>query len=299
MKLELDTRLRVFAAYARQRSFSKAADDLFISQPAVSKQIADLERDLDIQLVNRKLPKAGLTEAGEFLAQYVLQAEALLSQALRGLEAYKRPEYSHLTLAASGTPGHYLLPPLMATFQLAHPNVHVTITISTSNQVVEAVRQHKAELGILGGLITAPEVEADPLIRDDIVLIGPPSLANKRFTTRELGDFAWIHREEGSSTRSAVEAAWKDLGITPKARIDMPSWETVKQAVINNVGIAGCSRLILGAELKAGLIVLLDAPFWKLQRTISLIYMANVPLTPSAELFRAELHRYIKKNTGL
>jgi DNA-binding transcriptional LysR family regulator len=69
----------------------------------------------------------------------------------------------------------------------------------------------------------------------------------------------------------------------------MPSWETVKQAVINNVGIAACSRLILSTELKAGLLIVLDAPFWKLQRTISFIYMANVPLTPSAELFRDEL----------
>jgi DNA-binding transcriptional LysR family regulator len=79
----------------------------------------------------------------------------------------------------------------------------------------------------------------------------------------------------------------------------MPSWETVKQAVINNVGIAACSRLMLSSELKAGSLVLLDTPFWKLQRTISLIYMANVPMTPSAELFREELHRYIKTSISV
>ena len=90
MKLELDSRLRVFAAIARQHSFSKAAHELSISQPAVSHHIADLENDLGVQLVNRGSKQVELTPAGEYLAQYVLRAEALLVQASQGLNEYKQ-----------------------------------------------------------------------------------------------------------------------------------------------------------------------------------------------------------------
>ena len=105
MKLELDSRLRAFAALARQHSFSKAAHELSISQPAVSRHIADLENDLGILLVNRGSKNVELTPAGEYLAQYALRAEALLVQASQGLKAYTQITPRILQLAASGTPG--------------------------------------------------------------------------------------------------------------------------------------------------------------------------------------------------
>lgn len=294
MKLELDSRLRVFAALARQHSFSRAAEELLISQPAVSRHVADLEKDLGILLVNRSAQKVGLTPAGEYLAQYVLRVEALLAQASQGLKAYTQITAATLYLAASGTPGNYLLPPILSVFHQTYPGVTVNLFLGTSSLVIDAVRTHRAELGVVGGLATIDEVEVEPVYEDEIVLIGPPDLAGNPLTPRELRNFDWLTREPGSSTRQVVEAAWQDLGILPHAHLELPSWEAIKLAVASGSGIAACSRLAIGPELKSGTLSLLDAPAWKVRRTISLIKIAEVELSKEATWFKEMMIRQVR-----
>src|SRR5262245_47524055 len=121
--MKLEARLRAFAAFARRRSFSAAAQELRISQPAVSKHVADVERDVGVRLVARR-PRGGeLTPAGEFLANHVLRAQALLAQAARGIGEFRQATTGSLAIVASGVPGTYLLPEVIATFQGAHPGV--------------------------------------------------------------------------------------------------------------------------------------------------------------------------------
>src|SRR5687767_14571921 len=108
--MELDAQLRAFAAFCRQHSFSGAAEELMISQPAVSKHIATLESRLGLQLVNRNHRGGGLTAGGVFLGQHVLRAEAILSQAARGILEFANPGTGVLSVVASGVPGTYLLP---------------------------------------------------------------------------------------------------------------------------------------------------------------------------------------------
>ncbi len=290
--MELEARLRALAAFARQQSFSAAAAELFISQPAVSKHIADLERHVGIQLVIRH-PRGGtLTPAGEFLAQYILRAEALLAQASRGLGAFSNPGHVSLLLAASGTPGTYLLPRILGAFHESYPGVEINTFFGNSEQVVEAVRSHKAEIGLVGGLAAAPEIQVEALVEDEVVLIGPTALAGRQFEPSALQAYTWVSREEGSATRSMAETAWQDLGVTSRARLEMPSWEAVKLVVASGVGIAACSRLALEVELKAGTLVVLDVPRWNVHRTISIISMADVPLTPPAAQFLVLLRQY-------
>jgi DNA-binding transcriptional LysR family regulator len=117
--MRLEARLRAFAAFARRHSFSGAAQDLRISQPAVSKHIADVERQLGV-------PRGGaLTEAGVFLADYVLRAEAILAQAALGVPEFRTPGSGLLTIVAAGVRGTYLLPEVIAQFQKAHPGIRV------------------------------------------------------------------------------------------------------------------------------------------------------------------------------
>ena len=283
--MELDARLRALAAFARQGSFSHAADELFISQPAVSKHIADLERHLGIQLIIRQPRGGSLTPAGEYLCEYVLRAEALLTQAARGLTAFSNPGHDTLSLATSGTPGTYLLPRVLGVFNKSYPNVEIVTHFGTSEEVIEAVRSHRAEFGLVGGLVAAQEIEAEPLIEDDVVLIGPTALHGVQFEPRALQAFTWISREEGSATRSVVEGAWREMGITPRKGLEMPSWEAVKLAVASGLGIAACSRFALEVELKAGTLAILDVPRWKLRRMISIISMVDTSLTPPAAQF--------------
>src|SRR3954470_19371482 len=121
--MELTARLRAFAGFVRRSSFSGAAAELRISQPAVSKHIADLEQDLGVKLIERR--SRALTAAGEFLANHVLRAEAILAQAAYGMVALREPSEATLSIQASGTPGTYLLPEIVAAFQAAHPAVPI------------------------------------------------------------------------------------------------------------------------------------------------------------------------------
>src|SRR3989442_2533544 len=138
--MELGARLGAFAGFVRRGSFSGAADELHISQPAVSKHIADMERDLGVKLIERR--SRALTAAGELLASHVLRAEAILAQAARGVDALREPGVGTLAILASGTPGTYLLPDVIASFQRAHPGVRVSFGLGTSEEVVNAVRSH-------------------------------------------------------------------------------------------------------------------------------------------------------------
>lgn len=283
MKLELDSRLRAFAALARQHSFSKAAAELSISQPAVSRHISDLENDLGIMLVDRRSRKLELTPAGEYLAEYVLRAEALLVQASQGVKEFAEITPRTVQIAASGTPGNYLLPPVLSIFQQKYPGVIANLILGTSSQVINSVRTHQAELGVVGGLASADELEVEPIYEDEIVLIGDPAMAGLKLTPRKLRKFTWVTREPGSSTRQVTEAAWQNLGIFPRTLIELPSWEAIKLAVAAGHGISACSRLAIGPELKSATLALLDIPAWKVRRTISLIKIADVELSKEAE----------------
>jgi DNA-binding transcriptional LysR family regulator len=288
--MDLEARLRAFAAFARHRSFSAAARELLISQPAVSKHIADVERAAGVKLVERR-PRGGeLTPAGEFLANHVLRAQALLAQAVRGVGEYRQRVTGSLTIVASGVPATYLLPEVVVTFQGAHPDVRVRIVLGASAQTMEALRSHRAELGVVGGFAAAPEIEAEPLVEEEIVVVGPPQLAGRTVSRREAEAATWISPYEGSATRAAVEAAWADSGITPRRHLELPNWEAVKLAVARGHGVAGCSRFTIESELHAGTLAIVRLPGWKVRRTISIVRHREAVLTPSAREFVAMLH---------
>src|SRR5437899_560050 len=288
--MELEARLRAFAAFARRRSFSAAARELRSSQPAVSKHIAEVEREAGVKLVERR-PRGGeLTPAGEFLANHVLRAQALLAQAARGVAEFRQRATGSLTIVASGVPATYLLPEVVVAFQRVHPGVRVSIVSGASAQTMDALRSHRAELGVVGGFAAAPEIEAEPLVEEEIVVVGPPQLAGRRMSRRDVEAATWISPYEGSATRAAVEAAWADSGITPSRRLELPSWEAVKLAVARGHGVAGCSQFTVEGELRAGSLAIVRLRGWKVRRTISIVRHRDAMLTPSAREFVAMLH---------
>src|SRR5438128_905166 len=183
--MDLEARLRAFAAVARKRSFSAAARELRISQPAISKHVADIERLLGGRLVERRARGGELTAAGAFLADYVLRAEALLAQAARSVTEFHLPPTGSLTIAASGVPATYLIPEVAVAFQRAYPGVQVSIVPAPSAQTMDALRAHRAEFAVVGGFAAAPEIEAEPLVEEDIVVVGPPRYARRRLSRRD------------------------------------------------------------------------------------------------------------------
>ena len=287
--MELEARLRAFAAFARRRSFSAAARELRISQPAVSKHIADVEREVGVKLVVRQ-PRGGqLTPAGEFLANHVLRARALLMQASRGVGEFSQRVTGALTIVASGVPATYLLPEVVVAFQRAHPGVRVSIVPGNSAQTMDALRSHRAELGVVGGFAAAPEIEAEPLVEEQIVVVGAPGLGGRWMSRRDAEAATWISPYQGSATQAAVEAAWADIGITPSHRLELPNWESVKLAVARGNGVAGCSQFTVAGELRAGTLGVIRLRGWKVRRMISIVRHREAALTPSAREFVAML----------
>jgi DNA-binding transcriptional LysR family regulator len=281
--MQLGARLRAFSGFVRRGSFSGAADELRISQPAVSKHIADMERRLGVKLIDRQ--SRALTPAGEFLAAHVLRAEALLRQAAHGLASLREPMSGALTVVASGTPGTYVLPEIVAEFQHRHPGVRVHFELATSAEVIKAVRSHRADIGVTGGFVAAPEIEAEPLIEDEIVIVGAPSFAGRHVSRDELETLTWISREEGSATRVIADDALADLGIVPRRRLALPAWEAIKTAVRRGYGIAAFSKLALTEELANQTLVIIPFLPWRVRRAFSIVRIRDAALTwPAQEL---------------
>jgi DNA-binding transcriptional LysR family regulator len=276
---------RAFAAVAREGSFSRAAERLYVSQPAVSKHIAALEAELQVAAAQARSAWRDTDPAGQVLADYVLRAEALLANARRALATGAEAQIGTLSLAASGIPGTYLLPALLARVPRRASRRRARCPALDVGGSLDLVRSHEVELAVVGGMTVPPELVSEPLVEDEVVLVGAPSLGERRLRPKELEGLTWVSREEGSATRAAVEAARWQIGLHVVRTLELPSWEAVKLAVASGAGIAAISRFALDLELRAGTLVVLDMPRWRLARTISVVTAREVPVTPPAERF--------------
>jgi DNA-binding transcriptional LysR family regulator len=215
----------------------------------------------------------------------VLRAEALLRQGASGLASLRDPMSGAVSIIASGNPGTYVLPRIIASFQNTHPGVRFQFELATSSGVVDAVRSHRAELGVTGGFIATPELEAEPLFEDEIVVVASPKFSRRRLTRDNFEELTWISREEGSATRAIADNALADLGILPRRRLALPAWESIKIVVRAGDGIAAFSRQAVEEELASGALVEIPFGSWRVRRMFSLVRIRDAMLTPAAQAF--------------
>ena len=294
--MKLEARLRAFAAFARQRSFSGAAAELSISQPAISKHISELEALLDIKLVDRTHRAGLLTKAGDFVADHLLRAEALLVQAGLGAAQFREGSSGTVAVVASSLTGGYLLPEIIADFQHSNPNARVTLQVATADRAVELLRSHRAEIGFIAGTVTAPEIETEPLFEYDIVVVGKPGLVPRTLSRDRLEKVTWISREEGSATRTSSDAGLARLGIVPKDRRELPSNETVMHALKRGYGISAISRYVVAQELRNGTLATVRIRGWDVRNVVSVLRVRDASLTPFASLFEAFVRTHLTKS---
>ena len=284
--MKLEARLRAFAAFARKRSFSAAAAELRISQPAISKHIAELEHALGLKLVERAR-RGALTSAGDFVANYVLRAEALLAQAGLGAAQFRKSGPGSVAVVASSLTGTYLLPEIIAEFQHSHPGVRVTLQLGTAEQAIELLRSHRAEIGFVAGAVGAPEIETEPLLEYEVVIVGKSALVPRRPSRDSFEKLTWISREEGAATRIASDAGLARLGIVPRRRLELPSNEALVYALKRGYGIAAISRYVVAAELRARSLAVIQVRGWSVRNIVSVLRVRDAKLTPSADRFQA------------
>ncbi len=195
----------------------------------------------------------------------------------------------HVRLGASGTPGTYLVPREVRQCVSQRPFVEVDFRLGTSAETLTALRNHEVEIAVVGGLATHEEFTVEPLFDDQLVIGGAPALASGPLWPRDLDRLLWVHREEGSATRVALDAALHAIGAAPRRRLALPSWEAVKLAAAQGDAVAAISRLAISVEQAAGTLTELALRGWRLGRPISLAWHTELPLSPIAATFADRL----------
>jgi LysR family transcriptional regulator, transcriptional activator of the cysJI operon len=251
-------RLVVFRAVAEQCSFRKAAEELYLTQPAVSLQIKALEEDMGVQLFDRTGSRIALTPAGKKLLGYAQRVNALLVQAEHEVTALSGEHAGHLALGASTTIAQYVLPRLLSDFRREHPRVQPTLISGNTEQIVSAVVQQQIALGFIEGPAHSRDVKTEPFLVDELVLIVPAAhewAERTSVTCSEIASTPLLMRERGSGTRRVVEIALGRHHVkrsSLKIVMELDSIEAIKSAVEAGLGAGFVSRWAIAKDLRAG-----------------------------------------------
>ena len=282
--------LYIFYAVASHRSFSRAAESLNITQPAVSIQVQELEKFLGASLFHRRTRGLRVTEVGETVFAYAQQIFALSGKLLESLEELHNLQTGRLALGASTTPGEYLLPLAVGQFRQIYPGISVELSIANTRVITQRILNQELDLGMVGSHPTAGQDDLGIIdyLEDEIVLVAAPThpLAQMdRVTAGQVAQAGLILREPGSATRNTAEECFKQLGIAPAAALSLGSNQALKQAAMAGGGVAAISRMGVTAETRAGMLVILPVSDWDCRRPLTLIYPKERQLSPSKQAF--------------
>ncbi|HSC07011.1 MAG TPA: LysR family transcriptional regulator [Steroidobacteraceae bacterium] len=283
--------LRVFAEVAQNLSFTRAARELHLTQPAVSQQVKLLEADVGLPLFEQIGRKVQLTSAGTELLRYANQILDLVRETGEALAALKGLKRGVLKLGAVST-AKYFAPSLLAAFTPDYPEVRIKFSVGNREEVIQQMAANDIDLVIMGRPPRELDTIAESFAQHPLVIIAAPDhpLARKRrIQLRELAAENFLIREDGSGTRASLEHVFREHGVTYRASMEMSSNETIKQAVMAGLGVSFISMHTLGLELKARKLVLLDVVGLPLVRDWYVIHLREKRLSPIAAAFRSFL----------
>lgn len=284
------TNVRIFESVVRHESFSRAAEELGVSQPYISAQIAGLETKLGIELFRRVGRRAYMTEAGRLLRTHAVRILNDLADAERALVEVRGVVAGHLSIAATSTSASYLIPQCLERFLSYHPHVSVELKIFGSPDVELAVMEGRSELGVLVSQPVATGFIVDELGPDElVVIVGPkhPFAGRSDISVEELVEQQFISREPSSGTRRFIEARLNEIGRTLRYGPQVNSNEAIKALVACNIGISILSEQAVRSEVQIGRIVAMKVHGLPLARSLSLISCAGSQLSAAARAMRA------------
>jgi DNA-binding transcriptional LysR family regulator len=290
----MDTRqLAAFVAVVERKSFSRAAEQLGITQPAVSLQIRSLEKRFGRQLLDRSGRRVEPTEAGRRLYRRAQRLLALEEQLVEDVVAETDGELrGKVEIGASTGPGGGVVPLLLCEFQLRNPEVEISLSVFDTQRVVELVADRELELGVVGAARRHRSVVFEPFFRDEVVLVCAPGhrFAGKRLSLEQLRDEPLIVMQEGAGVRQVIEDELRQAGVRLRdfdVRLELGLQESVKSAVAAGYGVSFISRSAVEAELAAGALAAAEVEGLEPSREISLVRSSRRPLTHAADAFVA------------
>jgi DNA-binding transcriptional LysR family regulator len=280
--------LALFQAVAKAGSISAGAEQVKVSQPAVSKQIAELENSLGVRLLDRLPRGCRLTEAGNILADYANRLHVLEQDAGRAMEEYRGLKQGRITLGASLTIGAWLLPQALTEFHRIYPKIELQLQTANTEQIENSLLEGSLELGLTEGTSESAELESTVFFRDELVVIAPvdhPLLKKRCVTLRDICREPFILREEGSGTRAVVERSLRRHGFKVRPILSLASPAAIKNLVAAGMGLSIVSRLIVALEVKAGHLGIIPVKDFKISRPLHMQHLRSRQQSPAMEKF--------------
>jgi DNA-binding transcriptional LysR family regulator len=293
--------LAVFHAVAQTGSMTLGAERLDVSQPAVSKQVQELERVLGVRLFDRIGRRVHLSQAGEILADHARRLFALAREAEEAMADVRAVRRGKLVLGASTTIGTYLLPAVLGEFCRRHGAVELHVHIENTDQVHRRLAANELDLGLTEGVVEEEELEAEVFAQDELVVIAAPGhrLAGEaEVGPTALRDQPFLLREPGSGTRAVEERALARLKLRVRPLMALGSTEAIKRVVAEGVGLAIVSRLAVTAECAAGTLVVLPVAGLRIARPLYLVRRRGRRDGPPAQAFCAVLRERAHRRFG-
>ena len=283
--------MRVFAAVARNLSFTRAAQELHLTQPAVSQQVSLLQEEVGMPLFEQIGRKIRLAPAGMELLRYATQITELLREAGETLAAMRGLKRGELKLGAVST-AKYFAPTLLSAFAPAYPEVTIKFTVANREEIVRLLGANELDLVIMGRPPRELDTTAEPFARHPFVIIASldhPLARRRRIALKSLARESFIIREQGSGTRASMEHVFRERAVPFRASMEVSSNETIKQAVMAGMGISFISSHTIGLETQTQRLAVLDVVGLPIVRDWYVIHLREKILSPIAAAFRGYL----------
>lgn len=292
--------LRTFLVVRNHRNYTRAAEELFLTQPAVSRQMRQLEEELGVRLFEQIGKSLQVTDAGETLASEAGRLLGAMERTAEAVRSHRIAEYGSLRIGASTTPGIYMIPDILGRFHRRFPKVALHYTVENSLRIEQMLVRNELDLGIIGAPLSNEELERKPLVEDEIVCFTSPShrlAKTRRIAPDELREELWIIRERGSATRLLFED-WLSArrGMIGKS-IELSCPEACKALVRAGIGVSFISVHGLRTDIRAKTLVKIPVAEMSLKRQIFLARHSDKRNSPVMESFLAVVEIEIPKLT--
>jgi DNA-binding transcriptional LysR family regulator len=290
--------LRLLRALAKHRNITQAGAEMLLSQPAVTLQLKELQKEFGTPVYERLGNTLHLTDAGYTLEHYAQRILALVDEAEEAVRTLQQGYGGRIRVGASNTPGIYLLPPLLSAFGRRCPAIELRIEVGNTKGIAEKIVRNELDLGIVGGSLPHKELMLTPWMTDVLILAvsaSHPWAKRKTLAPEELLTEQLLGREAGSATRETYEQAFVKNGLVLPQTIEIGGGEAIKRAVESGLGVAILSAHSVAREREEGRIVALSLKGMAITRPLNIIYHKDKMLTaPMQEL----LHQLQESQDG-
>lgn len=280
--------LELFVAVADHGSFTRAAETLHISQPAISARIHDLEASLGEQLFEQAGRRIYLTDAGVELREHAGRILRQVAEAKRAVAEVRGLQRGTLRVVATTTVGTYVLPRVLGRFHREHPGVSLVLDVTNWARAVELLRDHAMDLAVLGPTDEMDDMVVRSFMQNELVVAAAPThpLARRRaIPFADLASHPVLVREEGSGTRADTVRLFADHGVRPLLGMELRHSAAIKQGVAAGLGIALLSKQSIGVELANGSLLMLDVEGLPIQRDWHIVHLRGRRLPRAADAF--------------